>query len=118
MIPSEIATPASLGSPQFKTIECGAFLVTDALFPAAHNLAKHFHDRAVVGIPAHGEWDSVLGNTRLQNVPGMLHVEPAGESHANQFGSQGSHVVLIQPDPAESTVSPAFKALLETAHQV
>ena len=51
--------PVSLGSPKFDTVACGPFLVTNALFPPAHTLDKHFHDRAVLGVSLAGEWDSI-----------------------------------------------------------
>lgn len=107
----------SWGSPEFNTIACGPFLVTNALFPAGHMLNKHFHDRTVLGVTLAGEWDSIVGSTRLANAPGMLHVEPAGDCHVNQFGSQGVHVVMIQPDQSDTLLQP-FKSLLTTACQM
>lgn len=111
------AVPVSLGSPEFDTIACGPFLVTNALFPAAHTLGKHFHDRTVLGVTLAGDWNSVVGSTRLANAPGMLHVEPAGDCHVNQFGNQGAHVVIIQPDQSDILLQP-FKSLLASAFQI
>jgi len=114
---SNSGVPVSLGSPEFETIACGPFLVTNALFPATHTLGKHFHDRTVLGITLAGDWDSIVGSTRLANAPGMLHVEPAGDCHVNQFGGQGAHVVIIQPDQSDTLLEP-FKSLLATAFQI
>src|SRR5258708_40162986 len=113
----EHATPVSLGSPRFTTRDAGSFLVTDARFPAGHRLPRHFHDRAVVGITLAGEWDSVLLGIRLVNDPGTLHVEPAGDSHANVFANRGARGLIVQPDPADDTLRP-FRSLLEAAHQL
>src|SRR5258708_9672057 len=107
----------SFGSPRFEIIACGPFFVTNALFPAGHTLGEHFHDRTVLGVTVSGEWDSIVGATRLANAPGMLHVEPAGDSHVNQFGGQATHVVVIQPDQSDTLLQP-FKALLATAFQI
>ena len=109
--------PVSLGSPRFTTIEAGSFLVTEAHFPAGYSIPNHFHDRPVVGVTLAGEWDSVLGATRLVNAPGMLHVEPAGDCHANRFGNKGGHVLVIQPDPSDAALQ-AFQETLSTAHQL
>jgi AraC family transcriptional regulator len=117
MFPAKRGTPVSFGSPRFHTGEYGSFLLTEAFFPAAHTLGNHFHDRTVVGITLAGTWDSILGRTRLANAPGMLHVEPAGESHVNRFGSEGARVLVIQPNPAEEALL-SFKPLLETGAQV
>ncbi len=114
---SSSSVPVSFGSPKFDTIACGPFLVTNALFPAAHRLDKHFHDRTVLGVTVAGEWDSIVGATRLANAPGMLHVEPAGDCHVNQFGDQGAHVMVIQPDHSDTLLQP-FKALLADAFRV
>jgi AraC family transcriptional regulator len=111
------SVPVSFGSPTFDTLVCGPFVVTNALFPAAHRLDKHFHDRTVLGITLEGGWESTVGSTRLANVPGMLHVEPAGECHVNQFGSHGARVVVIQPDQSDALVKP-FQALLASAFQI
>ena len=111
------AVPVSLGSPRFTTLQAGSFLVTEARFPAAYRIPTHFHDRPVVGITLAGEWDSVLGATRLVNAPGTLHVEPAGDCHSNRFGNRGGHVLVIQPDPADTTLRP-FQPALSTAHQL
>src|SRR5229473_4686123 len=109
--------PVSFGSPKYDTIGCGPFLVTNALFPAAHTIGKHFHDRTVLGITVAGEWDSIVGATRLANSPAMLHVEPAGDCHVNQFGVQGAEVVVIQPDQTDTLLEP-FKSFLATAFQI
>ena len=117
MISTKRSVPVSLGSPRFHTGEYGSFLLTEAFFPAAHTLGNHFHDRTVIGITLFGAWDSILGRTRLPNAPGMLHIEPAGESHVNRFGSEGARVLVIQPNPAEEDLL-SFKSLLERGLQV
>ena len=105
-----------MGSPHFNTLECGSFLVTSAFFPAGHAIGKHFHERTVVGVTLEGTWTSVLGATRLANAPGILHVEPAGDSHSNQFTSN-SRVAIIQPDPKNLRLAHSFGSLLTTAGQ-
>ena len=115
-MPSENAAPVSLGSPRFKMIECGAFQVTEAFFPAGHKIQKHFHNRAVVGLTRAGEWDSILGGTRLANTPCTLHVEPAGDSHENKFTTD-TYVTIIQPDSTDDRLT-VFKSLLETGSQL
>jgi AraC family transcriptional regulator len=111
------STPVSWGSPRFHTAEYGPLLLTEACFPPAHTLGNHFHDRTVVCVTLAGKWDSILGRTRLPNAPGMLHVEPAGDSHINRFGSAGAHVVVIQPNPGEEALLP-FTSLMGTGLQV
>ena len=90
--------PVSLGSPRFRTADHGGFLVTDASFPPGLVLPPHFHDRAVVAVTLSGGWDSVMMGRPHPSRPGMLLIEPAGERHANHFGTAGARVLIIQPD--------------------
>jgi AraC family transcriptional regulator len=114
---TKLSSPISFGCPRFLTAEYGSLLLTEAFFPPAHTLGNHFHDRTVVCITLAGKWDSILGRTHLPNAPGMLHIEPAGESHINRFGSDGAHVLVIQPNPEEEALSP-FTSLMGTGLQV
>jgi AraC family transcriptional regulator len=114
---SGLGVPVSMGSPRFDTVEWGGFLVTSAVFPSGYKIAKHFHDRPVVGLTLAGEWNSVLGATRLANHAGTLHVEPAGDCHVNHFDSK-TRVVIVQPDPLDARLAGSFRSLLETGCQI
>lgn len=114
---SERSTPVSLGSPRFNTLECGRFLLTEAVFPAGHNIDRHYHDRTVIGLTLDGQWNSVLSAVVLRNTPGTLHVEPAGESHTNHFTS-ATRVAIIQPDPSDAILTQSFGRFLATGCQV
>jgi AraC family transcriptional regulator len=100
--------PVSYGSPRFRTVEHGGFLVTDAWFPAGATLPGHFHERTVVATTIGGRWDSVLGGRAYVSTPGMVLTEPAGERHANHFSGQGGRVVIVQPDSAREEMLRPF----------
>src|SRR5260370_40441335 len=97
-VSSSSGVPVSFGSPKFDTIACGPFLVTNALFPATHRLDKHFHDRTLLGVTVARGWDSIVGATRLANAPGMLHPEPPGHSHVNQFSEHRAPGAVVEPE--------------------
>ena len=96
----------------------GPFLVTNAWFAARDVLPPHHHDRTVVGITISGEWDSVVGRRTLDNRPGHVHTEPAGDTHSNHFGARGAHVVIVQPDPAATELLAPSVRLLSEVHQL
>jgi AraC family transcriptional regulator len=110
--------PISLGSRRGVEMEHGPFQIAELWFPARELLPKHHHDRAVVGVTLSGEWDSILSSHRLENCSGVLHTEPAGDSHSNRFGNRGGHVLIIQPDSSSTELFRPFKSLLDSPQQV
>jgi AraC family transcriptional regulator len=106
------SNPVSFGSPRFTTVEAGAFLVTSAWFPPAAFLPVHHHDRTVVGVTVSGRGVSRLGAREISLEPGTLHTEPAGETHSNQFGTSGTRIVIVQPDPRVGELLGRGKPLL------
>jgi len=91
-----------MGSPRFRTVDTGGFLVTQAQFAAGDVLRSHYHDRPTVAVMLEGSFDVVFGGRSLPCPPGALHTEPAEERHENRLGSAGAHVVVIQPDRARA----------------
>ena len=83
----ESGDPVLYGTRRFRSVNAGPFLVTDAWFGGKDVLPRHHHDRTVVGVTVSGEWDSVIGRRTLCNRAGVLHTEPAGETHSNHFGA-------------------------------
>jgi AraC family transcriptional regulator len=112
------ADPVSFGTRRFRSVTAGAFLVTDAWFGGRDTLPSHHHDRTVVGVTISGEWDSVIGRRTLVNHPGVVHTEPAGETHTNHFGARGTHVLIVQPDPQASELLRPCQTLLTEVHRV
>ena len=112
------AERVSYGTRRFRSMVAGSFLVTDAWFAGKDTLPPHHHDRTVVGVTISGEWDSVVGSRTLSNRGGVLHTEPAGDTHSNHFGPQGTHVFIVQPDPAATELLEPCRALLTQVHQL
>ena len=112
------ADPVSYGTRRFRTMTAGPFLVTDAWFGGKDALPPHHHDRTVVGITISGEWESVVGQRTLANRAGVLHTEPAGDTHSNHFGPRGTHVLIVQPDPGAEELLHPCQSLLTEVHQL
>lgn len=112
------ADPVSYGTRRFRTMVAGPFLVTDAWFGGRDALPPHHHDRTVVGITISGEWQSVVGQRTLSNHAGVLHTEPAGDTHSNHFGPRGTHVLIVQPDPAADELLHPCRTLLGEVHRL
>jgi AraC family transcriptional regulator len=104
--------PVTMGSPQFRTIETNAFLVTDAWFPPGAVLPRHTHDRAIFATMLEGRFDSVIAHRRIECTPASVWVEPNGEPHANFISREGARVVVLQPNPAHAALFEPFEPFL------
>lgn len=107
------SVPVSMGSPRFRTVEAGPFLVTEAWFPGDLFLEPHTHDRTCVAVILDGAFDIAFGSRRDACRPESILTEPAGEKHSNRFAAAGGRVVVVQPDPTAEVLRPC-RSLLET----
>jgi len=107
--------PITLGSPAFHSLDLGPATVTDAWFPARTVLPRHTHERASVVVMMEGSFDLGLASATRHCAPTAVFSEPAGSAHTNRMGTAGAHVVVVQPDPAETELFRPFAAVLEQA---
>lgn len=96
--------PVSFGSPRFKSIELSGLLVTHAIFTPQSQLCAHVHDRTCVATTLQGRFASEMRGRSYWSDPSSVLTEPAGERHANEFGTIGARVLIIQPDAARRDV--------------
>jgi AraC family transcriptional regulator len=110
--------PITMGSPAFRSLELDDFRVTEAWFPAGEVLQRHNHDRACVAVMLEGAFELRFTGKSFACPPTAVFTEPAGEMHANHMGTEGAHVVVVQPDPARDELVRPFAALLDrTTHR-
>jgi AraC family transcriptional regulator len=102
--------PVTMGSPRFRSLDTGGFLVTEAWFPPGAVLEPHTHERAIFAVMLRGSFDSRIARRRLECVPGSVWTEPREERHANYIGPAGARVLVVQPDPAREDLSGAADA--------
>ena len=105
--------PITLGSPAFHDLDLGPTIVTEAWFPPGTVLPRHSHERASVVVMMDGSFDLELASVTRACGPMAVFSEPAGSAHANRMGGAGAHVLVVQPDPAESELFRPFARLLE-----
>jgi AraC family transcriptional regulator len=108
--------PVTMGARHARESEAGPFRLTDARFPAGERLDRHSHDRVTFAVMLEGSFDLLIGGRRLACPAGTVFTEPAGESHANQIGTLGAHVVVTQPDPALDLPRPCARLLDGIGH--
>lgn len=91
-------TPVSLGAERARQLLVPGFAIADLGFPAGLTLGPHDHQRPTIAVVMSGGFDGWWNGREAPCGPGTLLVEPAGERHANRFGSRsGTRVIIIQP---------------------
>jgi AraC family transcriptional regulator len=88
--------PVTMGSPSFRTMELDELRVTDARFAAGDTLPMHAHERTILAIILEGGFDLRFPARHYECPAGTLFVEPAGERHANNIGSSGARVMVLE----------------------
>lgn len=104
--------PITMGSPAFRSLGLGGFNVTEAWFPAGEMLPDHTHDRACVAVMLEGSFDLRFPGKAYACPPTSVFTEPAGDTHANFIGLRGAHVIVVQPDPADTELLRPFADLI------
>ena len=105
--------PVSMGSPVFTVVDAGGFRITDAWFPPGAHLSDHAHERTTFAVMLDGSFDLTLPGKRIECPPNTVLTEPAGERHANEIGTGGAHVVVVQPDPEDADLVEPCSQMLE-----
>ena len=111
-----VHVPVTTGSAEFRTLDTGSSIVTDARFPAHNVIEPHTHDRPIFGVMLSGGFQSAIANRRLDCAPASLWTEPAGDVHANYIGRDGARVMIVQPDPSLTDLVAPFGRLLEAVN--
>lgn len=108
--------PVHMGSPRFHALEVGGFQITDAWFPPGERLPPHVHERPIVGTMISGSFLTDFARRTSECTPSTLFTEPAGERHGNSIQRAGAHVLVVQPDPAETERLRPVSRLWEEIH--
>jgi AraC family transcriptional regulator len=76
------------------TIDC-----RQSLYQAGASLQRHYHESTWVVLAFSGSFSLTLRSRETMLAPRSLFYLPAGEMHANVFGSQGAGVFITAVDP-------------------
>ena len=84
------------GNSQFSnsTIDC-----RQSLYQAGASLQRHYHDSTWVVLACSGSFSLTMRSRETMFAPRSLFYLPAGEMHANVFGSQGAGIFITAVDP-------------------
>lgn len=91
-------SPITLGQP-LGTFNAAGFILTETTHLPNHTLPRHSHERANIAFVVNGSFSETLDFRSIECNPQSLVIKPAGEAHANRYGSRGMRCLLIELEP-------------------
>jgi AraC family transcriptional regulator len=93
--PRSSSMVAGIAGRRVANTEVGGYRVVEALYTSGLSLPRHTHPRPALSFVARGGFREI--NRRGVDLcgPGMLHVRPSEEPHANQFDPSGTRLLIV-----------------------
>ena len=107
-----------MGSTSSRGAENRSFRATEMWFPARHRLPRHSHSLNGLAVMLEGSFDLGTSSRTVACQPGVVLIEPAGESHTNRMEEGGAHVLALQINPADDDLREAAGGALERPRQL
>ena len=113
---TQLSSPITLGS-CLRTVRVPDFVLTDTIHQPNNSLSRHHHELVNFVFVLDGSFAEVLSGREIFCTPRSVLLKPAGEAHANRYGTRGARCFLIeiQPDKVASLGS-CTKNLQEVRH--
>ncbi len=110
--------PVTVGAGRSWHMDTGDFSVSELMFDADFSLAPHHHEPACISILANGTMEKGFGRRTYALPSSSMITIPPGETHTDQFGSQGSRVVVVQVDSGMAKRHPVMESSLKLLNDV
>jgi AraC family transcriptional regulator len=102
---------------ELRKLEAGGFILTETFHPPLLALPRHDHENANINFTIKGSFREIIGSRPQESDSLSILVKPAGEVHANKYGSAGAHCLLIEVKPNQlETVNRFSKLFDEPTH--
>jgi AraC family transcriptional regulator len=109
-------SPITLGS-RLRTAKVAGLVLTETTHPANHRLSRHTHELTNIAFVLKGSFTESLNRRSIECAAQSLLIKPAGEAHANLYGSQGMRCLLIEVgQPQLDALHSCSEALNQVSH--
>jgi len=88
-------SPITLGA-RLRTAEVAGFVLTETTHQPNHRLPRHNHELTNIAFVLQGSFDEILDRRSFDCQPQSLLIKPAGEAHANRYGTAGMRCLVIE----------------------
>lgn len=116
--PAEPTVHVSHGSAWSRSLDMPLFHVTEARFAPGAVLDAHTHPRPICAIMLAGSFETRIARRTVSCRPATVWTEPCEETHRNDAGSAGAHVLVMQPDPSRADIMQPLDRFLDGVHEI
>lgn len=110
-------SPITLGE-RWKTINAAGFVLTETTHQPNHELPRHNHELTNIAFVLNGSFTEILDGRSIDCYPQSLLVKPAGEAHANRYGSNGMRCLLVEVRPQQMEALRSWSQVLDQVSHV
>ena len=86
---------AGVAGRRVATAEVAVYRLLDAVYTNGLSLPRHTHPRPALSFVARGGFHETSRRGAVLCGPGMLHIRPSEEAHANEFDPKGSRILIV-----------------------
>lgn len=110
-------SPVTLGK-RLKTINTSGFILTETTHQPNHQLPRHNHELTNIAFVLNGSFSEILDRRLIDCYPQSVLVKPAGEAHANRYGSHGMRCLLVEIRPSKIEALGSWSQVLDQVRHV
>jgi AraC family transcriptional regulator len=95
-------SPASRSGHHGRVVEArqnGAFKLTETRYPSLSRIPQHTHELPAFCFILNGTYQETFASTVLSCRPNGVVFRPAEIAHADLFGRDGAHCLIVEPSP-------------------
>jgi len=109
-------SPITLGK-TLRSVNVAGFDLTETTHQPNHKLRRHEHELANIAFTIDGSFTEILQGRRFDCTSQSIVIKPAGEAHANDYGTTGARCFLIEVQPQRlEALHPLSNLLNRIAH--
>jgi AraC family transcriptional regulator len=109
-------SPITLGK-TLCSVNVAGFDLTETTHQPNHRLRRHEHELANIAFTIDGSFTETLHRHRFECTSQSIVIKPAGEAHANEYGTTGARCFLIEVQPERlEALHPLSNLLNRTVH--
>ncbi|MCA1827124.1 MAG: helix-turn-helix domain-containing protein [Myxococcales bacterium] len=110
--------PIDTGTSAGRTASADGITIADLRYAAGARLPRHAHRFATITVTLDGSFETALDSRRFHNPRHSVLAKPAGEAHANAFGTAGARLLMLSVDDTAGEFSCCRRAFDSFPHSL
>ena len=110
--------PIDAGTSARRRASADGIIIAELRFAPGARLPRHAHEFATITVTLEGSFETALDSRLCHNPLHGVLAKPAGEMHANSFGSAGARLLMLSIDEGDDEFAGCRRAFRSFPHAV